>query len=205
MSMWEYKYDKIRKKEEFFTEYDKEKAVDMTDQSQLCGASIVEMAKKFGIDAIIAKAEQRMVDNNKILDQLYGNDYTKMFNTTENMLNVKKKLNNLFENIPARIRKEMFNDNVSEFIQAYTTNDETKLNTLNKIGLVSDTQLEQVRNYNESKRKETKENELRKAFSEKMNKLEKGLYDKFKETGNIDISINKNNAANNTGLQTDLQ
>lgn len=204
MYKWENKYTKMKKKEEYFTIYD-ENAKDMTDQSQICSASIVEMAKKFGIDAIIAKAEQRNIDNNKILDQLYGNDYTKMFTTTENMLNVKKKLNNLFENIPARIRKEMFNDNVTEFIQAYTSNDEKKLKTLNEIGLVSDTQLNQVINYNKTKIKEAKENELRKAFTEKMNTLEKGLYENFKETGNININFSKNDTTNSTSVQKDLQ
>ena len=136
-------YSQIGRKEGFSIKYEDE---DMTDQSQLSSASIVEMAKRFGIDAIIAKAERTNIEADSLLaGKLYGHDFTQMFNSKEEMLNTKKKLNNLFENIPARMRKELFNDNPMEFVNAYVTNDEKKLTELSKVGLVSQTQLESVK------------------------------------------------------------
>ena len=150
-----------KRNEKFFTKIDYED--DPTDQSQIIGASMREMAKKFGIDALIAKAEQTMI-NESLQNELYGNDYTNMFTSKEHLLNVKKNVHNLFERIPARIRKEIFNDNVQEFLDAYTTNDENKLTTLNKYGIVSDSQLNAVKQYNINKAKELKEIQTKNSF-----------------------------------------
>lgn len=199
------KYSSIGTKNgKFITEYSEE-AEDMTDQSQIVSASIVEMAKRFGIDAIIAKAEQKIVDNQKVLDQLYGNDYTQLFTNKETMLNAKNKLGVIFEKIPARIRKEYFNDNVTEFVDAYTYNDERKLEQLNKLGIVSNTQLEEVKNYNKQIRLEKEEQAKRKQFIDKLSEKQGELYEKFKETGNIIINNDKINTSVNTNVQADLQ
>lgn len=195
-------YNQIGRKEEFKISYDEP---DMTDQSQLSSASITEMAKRYGIDAIMAKAQQRIVEENSALaGKLYGNDYSNMFTSKEEMLNVKKKLNNVFENIPAIIRKEVFKDNPMEFINAYTTNDETKLEKLAEIGLVSQTQLENVKQYNANQRAIKAENETRKAFITELEKQQGALYETFKTSGNINLSINNDNTKNTTGLQGDL-
>lgn len=178
---WKNSYDSREVQKEFFT---KIKGEDKTDQSQLAGASIVEMAKKFGIDAIIAKAEQTYINEN-LQDKLYGHDLTSMYQSKEELLNVKKKLNNLFENIPARIRKEVFNDDPAEFLNAYTFNDETKLAELNKLGIVSDTQINQVKEYNQMKAKEKAEAKLREQFVNELQKQGDTLYENFKKTGNV--------------------
>ena len=74
-------YSQIGKKEGFAIKYEDE---DMTDQSQLSSASIVEMAKRFGIDAIIAKAERMNIEADSLLaGKLYGHDFTQMFNSKE--------------------------------------------------------------------------------------------------------------------------
>lgn len=196
------KYDTIGRKDEFARKLTKE---DMTDQSQIIGASIVEMAKRFGIDAIIAKAEQRIVDNEKLLDKLYGNDYTKLFTSKEEMLNTRKKLIGMFETIPARIRKEVFNDNVGEWLNAYTMNDETKLGQLNKIGLVSDSQMEQVKTYNKNKRLQMQEEITRQNFIKALETQKEGLYETFKTTGSINFNSGNDSTTNNTNVQTDIQ
>ncbi len=194
-------YSQIGRKKDFGIKYEAE---DMTDQSQIVGASITEMAKKFGIDAIMARAEQLNVDD-KLKDQLYGHDYTQMFNSREELLNVKKKLNNVFENIPARIRKETFNDDPMEFINAYTSNDETKLEKLKEIGLVSNTQFNQVKEINNNRRITEAENLKRKEFISKLNETQGELYENFKKTGNIAFNVGKNDTVNNSSVQTDLQ
>lgn len=199
------KYSSIGKKgDEFVTKYS-ENAEDMTDQSQVVSASIVEMAKRFGIDAIIAKAEQKVVENQAILDQLYGHDYTKMFTNKESMLNAKNKLNTIFEKLPARIRKEYFNDNVTEFVDAYTYNDERKLEQLNKLGIVSNTQLEEVKGYNKKIKLEKEEQIKKQQFIEKLSEQQGALYEKFKETGNIIFDNNKINTGVSKDVQTDIQ
>ena len=190
-------YSEIRKKEEFYKKHEGE---DMTDQSQLCGASIVEMAKKFGIEAIIAKAEATEIDDT-LKDKLYGNDFTNMFKNKEDMLNTRKKIMNLFENIPARIRKEQFGDDVASFLNAYTTNDENKLGALNKIGIVSDTQLNSVKEYNKLQKQIRQENETRKRFTELLEQKGNILYENFKKFGDI----TKNNQINNTASNQDVQ
>ncbi len=182
------RYSEQKIKEEFYTTPDK---TEMTDQSQYASASIVEMAKKFGIDAIIAKAEQTQV-NDAVKDQLYGHDFTNMFHSAEERLNVRNKLRNVFENVPARIRKSVFNDSIANFIDAYVTNDETKLTELNKIGLVSDTQLANVKQFNAEMNAAKKESETRKAFIEKLESEKGGMYETFKQTGNIVINNNQN-------------
>lgn len=194
-------YNQIGRKEDFKIKYDEE---DMTDQSQLSSASITEMAKRYGIDAIMAKAEQRNLEAGAIQDKLFGHDFTNMFKSREELLNTKKNLNNLFENIPARIRKEYFNDNPMEFINAYTTNDENKLEKLAEIGIVSQTQLENVKTYNANKRAIIAENEKRKAFITELEKQQGALYENFKTTGNINIGTNNNNTTNIPSVQGDL-
>lgn len=194
-------YSQIGKKEEFKVKYTAE---DKTDQSQLCSASITEMAKRFGIDAIIAKAQQTTIDTN-LQDKLYGNDYTQMFKSKEDLLNVKKKLNNVFENIPAILRKQLFNDNPMEFINAYTTNDEIKLGKLKEIGLVSETQFEQVKQFNAQRKAEKQENETRLAFINKLEKEQGAMYEQFKKTGNINYSSKQDNSVHTGDVQTGVQ
>lgn len=194
-------YNQIGKKEGFKTKYEAE---DMTDQSQLSSASITEMAKRYGIDAIIAKANQRNIEAGQLQDKLYGNDYTQMFKSREELLNVKKKLNNVFENIPAIIRKEQFGDNVMNFINAYTSNDEVKLGKLAEIGLVSQTQLETVKAYNANKKAQAEESIKRQEFITQLEKQQGALYENFKTTGNINIGTNNNNTTNIPSVQGDL-
>lgn len=196
-----YRYSEMKKKPEFYRPTESKET--LTDQSQICSASIVEMAKKFGIDAIIAKAEKMEIDD-RLKDKLYGHDYTKMFKSREELLNTKKRLNNLFENVPARIRKEIFNDSVEEFINAYTYNDETKLTQLNRLGLVSDTQLDNVKKYNQKIEKERIETETRAKFTEELKKQGETLYETFKKTGIINTNDIKNNTANNSNIQSDI-
>ena len=196
-------YSQIGRKEGFKIKYEAE---DLTDQSQLSSASITEMAKRYGIDAIIAKAEQRNIEANSALaDKLYGNDFTQMFKSKEELLNTKKKLINVFENIPARIRKEQFNDNPMEFINAYVSIDENKLSKLADIGLISQTQLEAVKNYNKQKLKEKQENQTRQAFIKVLEAQQGELYEKFKETGTININNSQNIQTNNPSIQTGIQ
>ena len=118
------------------------------------------------------------------------------------MLNTKKKLNNLFENIPARMRKELFNDNPMEFVNAYVTNDEKKLTELSKVGLVSQSQLETVKNYNANIKKINEENKIRQKFIAELEKQKEGLYDTFKATGNINLNNIQNNETGNADIQT---
>lgn len=194
-------YNQIGRKEDFKIKYTAE---DMTDQSQVVGASITEMARKYGIDAIIAKASQRNIEAGQLQDKLYGNDYTQMFKSKEEMLNVKRKLNNLFENIPAIIRKEQFGDNIMNFINAYTTNDETKLGKLAEIGLVSQKQLENVKAYNANIKAEKQEAANRQAFIAELEKQQGALYETFKTTGTININHNQINTENTPNVQTNL-
>lgn len=143
-------YSEQKIKKEFFTKGGGERK---TKQDQITSASITEMAKRFGIDAIISKANQMNADQ-YLQDQLYGHDYSNMFKSKEEMLNVKKNLNTIFERIPAKMRKEIFNDKIENFVTAYTENNENTLTELNKLGLVSKTQLEQVQNYNKEIKKQ---------------------------------------------------
>ena len=185
-------YNQIGRKKDFKIKYHAE---DMTDQSQLSSASICEMAKRYGIDAIIAKAKQTNIEADSALaGKLYGHDYTNMFNSKEEMLNVKKKLNNLFENIPAEIRKKEFNDDPMQFINAYTTNNENKLSKLADIGIVSKSQLEQVKKFNANRRAIEAENLTRQNFINELEKQQGAMYENFKKNGNITF----NNMANNT-------
>lgn len=195
------KYEQ-RKREEFFTKYENNEK--KTDESQHCQASITEMAKKFGIDAMISLAKQRTLEAESTKSAIYGLDLTKGAKSKEEILNIKNRLNNVFMNIPAIIRKEMFKDNPIEFINAYTSGDINKLTELNKIGLLSDTQLDNVKSYNEKILKEQKEAIQRKSFIEKLESMKEGLYETFKNTGNIDINNIQNNSANNTNVQDSI-
>lgn len=191
-------YATIGKKEEFYTEQkDKES---LTDQSQLANASLTEMAKKYGIDAMIAKAEQATIEAGKLQDILYGNDFTQMFKSREDLLNTKKRISNIFENIPARMRKELFNDDVKEFVHTYTGTDEKKLEALNKIGMISDTQLQAVKKYNANIKAEQLERETKDKFIQQLESMKEGLYEKFKESG----ALNSNDfIQSSTATETD--
>lgn len=192
-------YNQIGRKKDFTIKYEAE---DMTDQSQLTSASICEMAKRYGIDAIIAKAKQTNIEADSMLaGKLYGHDFTNMFNSKEEMLNVKKRIGNLFENIPAEIRKTIFKDNPINFINAYVTNDENKLEQLENIGIISKTQLEQVRNYNKNKKAIAEENINRERFIKELEKQQGAMYENFKKNGNI----NFNNMADVTTPSPSLQ
>lgn len=183
-------YSEIGEKKEFWIVPDAE---EMTDQSQLVGASIVEMAKKFGIDAIIAKAEQKNIESEKLKDILYGHDFTQMFKSKEELLNCKKNISKYFENVPARMRKELFNDDIAEFVNAYTSNDEKKLQGLAEVGIISNTQFTAVKDYNARKQQEIAENLSRKKFVEELEKQKAGLYENYKKTGTINTNISENN------------
>lgn len=189
--MFKNAYSNNIKKTEFFTEYKNNEKI--TDESQIIQSSIVEMAKKFGIDAIIQKANETKLNNDLIKNKLYGNDLTKGFTSKEELLNTKKRVSTLFNNIPAKIRKEVFKDSVVNFVNAYTSNDEKALTQLNKIGIVSDTQLQKVKTYNENVRKQQQDLLTKQRFIEELNKVESNLYENFKNTGNI--VINNNNVS----------
>ena len=175
----------------------------LTDQSQYASASIREMAKRFGIEAIMAKAEQ-LTATESLKDHLYGNDFTKMFKSKEELLNVKKRLREQFELIPARMRKTIFNDNVEEFVNAYTYNDINKLTELNKVGIVSTSQLEQAIAYDTKLKETAKENQLKSKFVAELEKQKEGLYEEFKKTGSINLgniqkpTVNIPNTENST-------
>lgn len=164
----------------------------MTDQSQIYGASIVEMAKRFGIDAIINLAEKRNIENESLKNKLYGNDFTKLHKSKEELLNTKRRVAQIFEQIPARIRKEMFNDDVVEFVNAYTTNDEKKVEKLTEIGLVSKTQFENLKQYNLQQENIAKENKLRENFVNALNEVKGTMYENYKKTGTIDFNSQNN-------------
>lgn len=195
-------YNNRKVKEEFFTK--QENREELTDQSQITSASISAMAEKFGIDAVIAKAQQKNIESETLKAQLYGNDFSQMFKSKEEMLNTKNKLNRLFEKLPARIRKEEFNDNVVNFVNAYTNGDEKKLESLNKLGIVSDKQLNYVKNMNETKQAEKNENIKRTEFITKLENMKAGLYENYKKTGTINIDIPKDITVNNNNLQESL-
>lgn len=190
-------YSGIGEKKEFWIEPDQE---ELTDQSQIVGASIVEMAKKFGIDAIIAKAEQRNIESEKLKDILYGHDFTKMFNSAEELLNCKKNISNYFENVPARMRKELFNDDINEFVNAYTSSDEKKLSKLNSVGIISDSQFMAVKEQNTRKQQEIAENLNRQRFIDALEKEKAGLYETYKKTGTINYNSNQNSTTDSTNV-----
>lgn len=172
----------------------------LTDQSQYASASIREMAKRFGIDAIMAKAEQ-MTATESLKDHLYGNDFTKMFKSKDELLNVKKRLRERFELIPARMRKTIFNDDIEEFVNAYTYNDINKLTELNKVGIISTTQLEQAIAYDNKLKETAKENALKTKFIAELEKQKEGLYDTYKKTGSINLGNNQSNTVNNPNIE----
>lgn len=194
-------YNTIGRKEDFKRKITGES---LTDQSQYVSASIREMAKRFGIEAIMAKAEQ-LSATESLKDNLYGNDFTQMFKSKDALLNTKKKLREQFEKIPARLRKTLFSDNVEEFVNAYTYNDTNKLKELNKVGIVSDTQLEQAIAYNKELETTRLENQTRNNFIKELEKKKEGLYAQFKETGTINIDINKSPTISNQNLQNSNQ
>lgn len=191
-------YSKIGKKKEFFTKILDKKEV--TDQTQLAGASIKELAKKFGIDALKSKAKQMTIENQELLDKLYGHDYTNMFKSKEDLLNTKKNLNNAFEKIPAQLRKVLFKDDVTEFVHAMTTNDEIKLKELNKYGIISDTQLNSVIEHNNAIKEQRRKAETQQNFINELEKMKGKLYENFEKTG----IINLDNSQNDTTSTKDI-
>lgn len=136
-------YNQMKIKEEFFREI---KGESRTDQDQLAQASITIMAEKFGIDAIINKAKMMEPDENTKL-QLYGRDLTQFINNKADILNLKRDLTNVFERIPAAMRKEYFNDDVVNFVDAYSSGDVKRLEVLQKYGLIHENQVENVKNH----------------------------------------------------------
>lgn len=190
-------YDTIGIKPESHIKY---KAKDMTDQSQLASASISEMAKKFGIEALKSKAEKTYIDSLQLQNQLFGHDFTKMNQSKEELLNIKRKLTNMFNCIPAGMRKELFQDNIHKFLETYTSNDEVKLQKLVNVGLVSESQYNQVVTNNNKLKAEKIENEKRESFIKELEKQKEGIYETFKKTGNINFTDNQNNAADNPSI-----
>lgn len=171
-----------------------------TNQDELERASISIMAEKYGIDAIMSKAEKMYIDNLSLQDELYGHDMCNMTSVKENLLNNKNKLKRLFERIPARIRKTIFNDNIGEFLNSYTSGDEKKLTELSKYGLVSEKQLDKLKTFKKEQEKIKLEEQNKIKFAELMKNKEQELYETFKKTGNISISNQSNNTTNNENV-----
>lgn len=194
-------YETRKIKKEFHRNPAKEK--DLTRQDQLASASIVEMANRFGIDAIISKAKAIEVDQ-VVMDKLYGHDLTEMYQDKSQLLNVRNRLTTVFNNIPAGIRKEMFHDKPEEFVQAYMVNDEKKLEALQKVGIVSKTQLEKVKKYNQNLKMIEIENKKREQFTEQLKLKGDMLYENFKKTGDIMYSDSKNITDNIQNVQTNI-
>ena len=90
------------------------------------------------------------------------------------------------------------------FINAYTSNDEIKLGKLAEIGLVSQTQLENVKAYNEDKRKQAEEAAKRQQFITELEKKQGALYENFKQTGTININIPEINTGNIPSVPTNI-
>lgn len=195
-------YETRKIKKEFQRNPAKEK--DLTRQDQVVQASITEMANRYGIDAIIAKAKAKEVDQ-VVMDKLYGHDLTEMYQDKSQLLNVRNRLTNVFNNIPAGIRKEMFHDRPEEFVQAYMINDEKKLEALQKVGIVSKTQLEKVKKYNQNLKNIEIENKKRLEFTEQLKLKGDLLYENFKRTGDIIYNNNQNITDNNQNVQPSVQ
>lgn len=138
-------YTERRKKEEFYRKVPKDS---QTRQDQVYQASITLMAQKFGIDAIISKAQQDMAGQ-EFQNMVFGMDFANCLQDKESMLNTKIKLVRAFEQIPAKIRKEQFKDNVNNFVESYYTTDVEKLKILNKYGLIGEQQILKVQEYNQ--------------------------------------------------------
>lgn len=177
----------------------------LTDQSQHANASIREMAKKYGIDALMDKATRTYIDSLKIQEQFYGFDLSKNFNSTEEILSTKNKLNKLFELIPAGIRKTEFNDNPQSFVEAFTGKDSKKIEILNKYGIISDTQLNQHKAEMQRLSEIAKENQTKNAFIQKLETLKEGLYEQFKQTGNINMPNMPNLPVGDKNISSNVQ
>lgn len=174
-------YSERRKKNEFYREIEGESK---TDQDQLAQASISIMAEKFGIDAIINKARQ-MEPDEYTKSQLYGRDLTKYLTNKDEVLNLKRDLNLVFETLPAMMRKQLFNDRVEEFVEAYSSSNIEKLEALKKYGLVHEQQLDNLKEYfNKEKLMQEK------AFEEKVQQELKKQISQIQSKGEI---INETN------------
>lgn len=191
-------YETIGKKEEFWRKI--EDKTHKTNQDELERASISVMAEKYGIEAIQRKAEQMYIEAGALQDKLFGHDLTNMNTVKEEILNTKNKLGEIFNLIPARLRKTLFNDNVGEFVNSYINGDEQKLTELSKHGLVSEKQLNKVKIAREQREAKRKEEETKIRFAELIKQKEGELYETFKKTGNIAISNQINNTDNNTNV-----
>lgn len=177
----------------------------LTDQSQHANASIREMAKKYGIDALMDKATRTYIDSLQVQEKFYGFDLSKNFNNTEDILNTKNKLNKLFELIPAGIRKTEFNDNPQSFVEAFTGKDSKKIEILNKYGIISDTQLNQHKAEMKRLAEIAIEDKTKTAFVEKLETMKEGLYEQFKKTGNINLPNIPNVSVDNQNVSSNVQ
>lgn len=189
-------YSTIGYKKNFETIVDEE-LPSMTDQSQLVSASIVEMAKKYGIEAIISRAEQTKLEAGSTQSELYGIDLTNGFKSKEQMMGVGNKLKTLFERIPARIRKEHFNDQVGTFIEKFTSGEINTMTKLNEIGLISDTQLNGIKTKINEQNEIAKEMERKNEFIKALETNKSTLYEVYKRTGKIELNTTNNNSSTN--------
>lgn len=162
----------------------------MTNQSEAIDGNVRLMAEKYGIETLMSEAERRTIEKESLQAELYGNDLTQKNMTKEAILESKKKLESMFNRIPARLRKEMFADDVTKFITKYTSQDLNELNELKKVGIISENQYEKVKQYNKEKENRIKEEQTKIRFAEEMKKAEGDLYENFKKNGTL--VINKN-------------
>lgn len=188
------KYER-RQRTEFWKKYENNQKV--TDESQQSQASITEMAKKYGIEALEMKAMKTNIEASELQNRLYGNDLTKSFNSREELLKTKMKLNKEFEKLPAVLRKQLFNDNVVEFVNAYTSEDLNKLEVMKNHGIISETQLNNVKTYINNKELARKEELNRKQFIDRLETMKEGLYENYKATGTITLNNLQGDTTNN--------
>lgn len=133
-------YNSRKIKSEFFREISGESK---TNQDHLAQASISIMAEKFGIDAIINKAKANE-PSQYTQQQLFGVNLCNFISDNANLLNLKRDLSKVFEQVPAKIRKELFNDDVKEFVHSYSEGNINKLRELEKYGLVNGLQVDKL-------------------------------------------------------------
>lgn len=188
-------YNTIGTKEEFKTKIAEMES--LTNQDQLASASIVAMAEKYGIEAIIAKAKQQELEAGQTQSMLFGIDISQGFKSREQMLGVGQKLNTIFERIPAKIRKEIFNDKVGNFIDKYTNGDLKTAIEMEKIGLMSKKQVQSIQTKIEEIKRIENESRLRDEFIAKLETQKNNLFEAYKKTGTININQTNNNSSTN--------
>lgn len=176
-------YNQKKIKNDFFREISGESK---TKQDQVVQASITLMAEKFGIDAIINKAKMlEPTEENKL--QLYGIDLSKYINEKEKVLNLKRDLEKTFNHLPAAMRKQYFNDDYREFVEAYSSGDLKKLGVLKEYGLVNELQYDKVKNTLEMKANKEKE-----SFEKAVQNAVKAQMEKLKPTEQVNIGGTEN-------------